>query len=344
MGVTSAESLDLYFCKISLRAGKVPFSVLLAVQGMKATHHEARAWTPRSYAALAIIAALLTVSLKFTAYLLTGSVGLFSDAAESVINLVAAFAAFWALTIAARPPDEEHAYGHSKAEYFSSGLEGALILVAAVAIFVTAVTRLFHPQPLENIGAGLGVSLIATMINGFLGVVLIRAGQTLRAISLRADGYHLLTDVWTSAGVIVGVLLVWLTGFLWLDPVIALLVALNILWSAARLIRETAHGLLDTKLPPEDEALISEVLARYMAKGIAFHAMRTRASGQRRFVSMHVLMPGSWTIQQGHEICEEIEKDIIGRLPMVTVFTHLEPIEDPVSMDDQELDRVSAKD
>ena len=310
---------------------------------MKDRHRGTQAWSPRSFAAIGIMAAALTIGLKSSAYLLTGSVGLFSDAAESVINLVASLAAFWALTVAARPPDEEHAYGHTKAEYFSSGLEGALILVAALAIIVTAVSRLLYPQPLENLGLGVGISLVASLINGGVGVVLIRAGRKLRSISLRADGYHLLTDVWTSVGVIVGVLLVWLTGFLWLDPVIALLVALNILWSAWRLIDETAHGLLDTKLPAADEAVINQVLARYEAEGIGFHALRTRSSGQRRFVSMHVLMPGSWTIQRGHELCEEIERDIIRLLPMVTVFTHLEPIEDPVSMDDQELDRALAE-
>jgi cation diffusion facilitator family transporter len=299
--------------------------------------------SPRSYIALSIGAAVITIALKVAAYLLTNSVGLFSDAAESVINLIAALAAFWALTVADRPPDEEHTYGHTKAEYFSSGLEGALILVAAGAIAITALNRFLHPQPLQNIGIGLFIALLSAAINGGMAVALIRAGQRLRSITLRADGYHLLADVWTTGGVLVGVLLVQFTGLLWLDPLVAMLVALNIAWTSFRLIRETAHGLLDTALPADDQAVIKDVLARYEREGIHFHAVRTRVSGQRRFVSMHVLVPGSWTIHDGHELCERIEYDIRSRLPKITVFTHLEPVEDPRSMADQELDRVTAR-
>jgi cation diffusion facilitator family transporter len=297
--------------------------------------------SPRSYVVLSIAAAVITIALKLTAFLLTDSVGLFSDAAESVINLIAALAAFWALTVAVRPPDEEHAYGHTKAEYFSSGLEGGLILVAAGAIAMTAVERFLHPQPLENVGIGVGVSVVASAINGGVALTLMRAGQRLRSITLRADGYHLLTDVWTSAGVVVGVVLVQFTGLLWLDPMVALLVALNIAWTSFRLIRETAHGLLDTALPADDQRIIRDVLAQYEREGIHFHALRTRVSGQRRFVSMHVLVPGIWTIHDGHELCERIEHDIRSRLPKITVFTHLEPVEDPRSMADQELDRLT---
>lgn len=304
-----------------------------------ATHR--RETTPRAYMLLSAAAALLTISLKLTAYFITDSVGLFSDAAESVINLIAALAAVWALTLAAQPPDEEHAYGHTKAEYFSSGLEGALIVVAAGAIAVTAINRLLHPQTLGNIWLGLAISLAATGINGGLAVVLLQAGKRMRSITLRADGYHLLTDVWTSAGVLVGVLLVLLTGLVWLDSVVALLVALNIAWAGIGIIRETAHGLLDAALPPDDQAAISTVLASYEARGLQFHALRTRLSGQRRFVSMHVLVPGTWTVQRGHDVLEQIEGDILTRLPKITVFTHLEPIEDPISMADQELDRLT---
>jgi cation diffusion facilitator family transporter len=293
----------------------------------------------RPYAVLAIAAAALTIGLKFIAYLLTGSVGLLSDAAESVVNLVSAIVAFWMLTVAARPPDEEHTYGHSKAEYFSSGLESSLILVAAGGIAWAAVGRLVHPQPLENVGIGLGVSLLATAINGGVAFVLLRAGRQLRSITLTADAHHLMTDVWTSIGVVVGVLLVQLTGWLALDPLIALAVSMNIVWTGLRLLSDTAHGLLDTALPPADQQVISAVLERYEAQGVGFHALRTRSAGQRRFVSMHVLVPGEWTVQHGHSLCEQIEHDLIEVLPKTTVFTHLEPLEDPASWADQGLDR-----
>jgi cation diffusion facilitator family transporter len=294
----------------------------------------------RPYAVLAIAAAALTIGLKFIAYLLTGSVGMLSDAAESVVNLLAAIVAFWILTVAARPPDEEHTYGHSKAEYFSSGLESSLILVAAGGIVWAAVGRLIHPQPLENVGIGLGVSLLATAINGSVAFVLLRAGRRLRSITLTADAQHLLTDVWTSIGVVVGVLLVQLTGWLALDPLIALAVSLNIVWTGLRLLSDTAHGLLDTALPAADQQVISAVLERYASQGVDFHALRTRSAGQRRFVSMHVLVPGEWTVQHGHSLCEQIEHAIIEALPKTTVFTHLEPLEDPASWADQGLDRV----
>ena len=293
----------------------------------------------RSYTFLSIGAALVTIVLKMSAYFLTNSVGLFSDAIESFINLLAALVAFWMLTVAARPPDEEHAYGHFKAEYFSSGVESVLIILAALGIAVTAWGRLFSPQPLENVGVGLGVSLAATAVNGGVAFVLLRAGRRLRSITLRADAHHLFTDVWTSVGVLVGVLLVQLTGWLVLDPVIAFLVAGNIIWTGFRLLNDTAHGLLDTALSPEDQALIEGVLSGYRDQGIQFHALRTRVSGQHRFVSLHVLMPGNWTVQRGHNLCERIEADIIKALPRTTVFTHAEPVEDPVSHEDQELER-----
>jgi cation diffusion facilitator family transporter len=208
------------------------------------------AGSARRYAVLSIAAAVITIGLKLGAYLLTGSVGLFSDAAESVVNLVAAVAALWALLYAARPPDEEHAFGHNKAEYFSSGLESALILIAAAWIGVTAWDRLMDPQPLQNVGLGLAVTLVAAAINGGVALVILRAGRRLRSITLRADAQHLLTDVWTSIGVVLGVLTAQLTGWLVLDPLIALLVAANILWTGARLLRDTAQGLLDHALPP----------------------------------------------------------------------------------------------
>jgi cation diffusion facilitator family transporter len=293
----------------------------------------------RSYIFLSIGAAVVTIVLKMGAYYLTNSVGLLSDAIESFINLLAALMALWMLTVAARPPDEEHAYGHFKAEYFSSGVESVLIILAAAGIAVAASGRLFNPQPLENVGLGLGVSLAATAINGGVALVLLRAGRRLRSISLRADADHLFTDVWTSLGVLAGVLLVQLTGWLALDPVIAFLVAANIVWTGIRLLSDTAHGLLDTALSPGDQTLIEGVLSRYRDQGIQFHALRTRVSGQHRFVSLHVLMPGDWTVQHGHNLCEQIEADIINALPRTTVFTHAEPVEDPISQEDQELER-----
>ena len=298
------------------------------------------AWSSaRSYAVLSIGAAVLTIALKLGAYLLTGSVGLFSDAAESVVNLVAAAAALWALIYAARPPDEDHAFGHNKAEYFSSGLESALIIVAAGWIGVTAWERLLEPQPLHNVGLGLSITLIATAINGGVALVILRAGRRLRSITLRADANHLLTDVWTSAGVVLGVALAQLTGWLVLDPLIGLLIAANIVRIGVRLLGDTAQGLLDMALPPEDQGAISKVLARYERRGIRFHALRTRASGQRRFISMHILVPGRWTVQQGHDLSEEIENDLAAALPQSTFFIHVEPSEDPASFADQSLDR-----
>jgi cation diffusion facilitator family transporter len=297
----------------------------------------------RPYAVLAIGAAAVTIGLKLVAYLVTGSVGLLSDAAESVVNLLAAAVAFWMLTVAARPPDEEHAYGHTKAEYFSSGLESGLILIAAGGIAWTAVERLTSPQPLANVGTGIAVSMIATAVNGSVAIVLLRAGRRLRSITLTADAHHLLTDVWTSVGVVVGVLLVQFTGWLVVDPIIALAVSTNIIWTGLRLFSDTAHGLLDTAIPPADQRAISAVLDRYSAQGVGFHALRTRVAGQRRFVSMHVLVPGEWTVQRGHALCEQIEHAIIEVLPRTTVFTHLEPVEDPASWEDQGLDRAAGR-
>ena len=297
----------------------------------------------RFYAVVSIAAALLTVGLKAGAYGLTGSVGLLSDAAESSANLLAAIGAFWALSAAARPPDEEHAYGHTKAEFFSSALEGALVLAAAVFIASTAVGRLFEPQPLENVGAGLVVSLAAAALNGVVGLVLLRAGGRLRSAALRADGRHLLTDVWTTAGVVAGILLVGATGWLILDPLIALIVAVNIVWVGLRILNEAAHGLLDTALPPEDLEVVEGVVSRYKQhyrkEGIEFHALRTRSAGVRRFVSMHVLVPGSWSVRRGHDLSEDLERDVVEALPMTTVFVHLEPLEDESSFRDQGLDR-----
>lgn len=297
--------------------------------------------TARSYAFLSIAAAVITIALKFGAYLLTQSVGLLSDALESGVNLVAAMVALWALTYAAKPADEEHAFGHSKAEYFSSGAEGVLIIVAAISIAFEAWNRLLHPAPLTQLGLGLTLSLVATAVNGVVAFTLLQAGRRLRSITLRADAHHLFTDVWTSGGVIIGILVVKMTGWLILDPLIAIAVAVNILWAGFRLLQETASGLLDAALPKQEQDAILSILNEYECQDIQFHALRTRIAGTRRFVSLHVLVPGSWTVQQGHDLCEAIELAIIQALPGTNVTTHLEPLEDPTSWNDQELDRYS---
>lgn len=291
------------------------------------------------YTFLSIGAAVLTIALKAGAYLLTGSVGLLSDAAESCVNLVAAIVATWAVTYAAKPPDEEHSFGHYKAEYFSSGVEGALILVAAASIAIAAVERLLHPQPLEKIGIGLGLSLVATAVNGVLALAMLRANKQLRSITLRADAHHLLTDVWTSVGVVLGLIFVPITQWLILDPIIAFIVAANIIWTGVRLLRETGLGLLDTEMPESERRAVVDVLANYDSGVIQFHALRTRVAGTRRFVSLHVLVPEVWTVKQGHDLCEEIELAIARSLFGTYVFTHLEPLEDPISWKDQQLDR-----
>ncbi|MBC1221605.1 cation transporter [Nostoc sp. UCD121] len=297
--------------------------------------------TVRSYAFLSIGAAIVTIALKFGAYLLTGSVGLLSDAIESCVNLAAALIALWAVTYAAKPADAEHTFGHSKAEYFSSGAEGALIIVAAISIGVEAWGRLLHPEAIAQVGLGLALSVLATAVNGGVAFVLLKAGRRLRSITLRADAHHLFTDVWTSGGVIVGIFLVQVTGWLVLDPIIALLVAVNIVWTGFRLLRESFFGLLDTALPIKEMETILVILSKYERQGIQFHAMRSRIAGTRRFISFHVLVPGAWTVRQGHDLCEAIELSIIQALPKSGIITHLEPLEDPVSWDDQELERTS---
>jgi len=288
----------------------------------------------RNYSYLSVIAAILTIVLKLNAYLLTNSVGFLSDALESGVNLVAAICAVWAITYAAKPPDEEHVYGHSKAEYFSSGFEGALILVAAVGIAIAAIPRLFDPQPLEQLGIGLGLSVFASLINGGVALVLLRAGKRLHSITLKADAHHLLTDVWTSVGVILGIILVSVTGWLILDPIIAIVVAVNIVWTGIKLITESGSALLDASIPLEEQQMIKEILSSYNPQEIQFHAIRTRMAGTKRFASFHVLVPGAWTVQQGHDLCEEVETTICRTLPNMSVITHLEPLEDPKSWND----------
>ncbi len=297
----------------------------------------------RRYAWISIGAAGVTIALKTGAYLLTGSVGLLSDAVESLVNLAGALMALWMLTVAAREPDEEHAFGHSKAEYFSSGVEGALIVVAAISIAVAAVDRLLSPRPLEQIGLGLAVSVGASLINLYVSRILLDAGRRFQSVTLEAGARHLLTDVWTSGGVLVALGAVAITGWERLDPVIGLVVAGNIVLTGARIVRESIGGLMDTALPAAERERLRAVIERHATDGIQFHALRTRRSGARTFLAVHVLVPGHWTVHRGHQLLEEIEADVRAALPGVSVFTHLESLEDPASWNDQQLDRPSAE-
>ncbi|MFN8076797.1 MAG: cation diffusion facilitator family transporter [Kineosporiaceae bacterium] len=280
------------------------------------------------FAWLSIAAAVATIALKSGAYLLTGSVGLLSDAAESLVNLVAALVALAALIVARRPADADHHYGHGKAEYFSAGIEGVMIFVAAAVILYTSVDRFLHPAPLENLGVGLLVSTVAAVLNGAVGGALLRAGRAHRSATLVADGKHLLTDVWTSIGVIVGVLLVGLTGWERLDPVVAAAVGLNILVTGWRLVAQSGRSLLDAALPHEDLDVVRRVLDGFRSPYVDFHGLQTREAGRYRFVAVHVLVPGEWTVQQGHDVVEKVEQAIRAALPDTTVQTHLEPRED----------------
>lgn len=289
--------------------------------------------------AVSIVAAVLTIALKFAAWLVTGSIGLLSDAAESLINLVAAVVALIVILWATRPADEDHAYGHEKADHLSAGFEGGLIVLAAVSIAYAAINRLIHPAELDVIGLGIAISLVATVLNLVTARLLIRTGREESSAVLHADGRHLMTDVWTSLGVVVGVALVWLTGWQTLDPIIALIVAANIVWTGVGLVRESLSGLMDRALPEEDLAVVNQVLDSYATDEIGFHALRTRMAGRRSFISVHVLVPGRWTVQRGHDFAETIEQDLRSRFEHVTVFTHLEPMEDPVSFADTGLDR-----
>jgi len=293
----------------------------------------------KRYAWLSIAAALATILLKGLAWQLTGSVGLLSDALESIVNLAGAMMALAMLSLAALPADDNHAHGHGKAEYFSSAFEGFLILVAAASIAYAAIERLFNPQPLEAVGIGLGVSVVASLINLGTSRILMGVGRKYKSITLEADAHHLLADVWTSVGVIAGVGLVWMTGWLWLDPVIAILVAMNIVWTGWRLLQRSAAGLMDVSIPVDELRAIESILADYRQQGIGFHALRTRQAGARAFVSFHLLVPGAWTVQRGHDWSERIEADIRRALSNAHITTHLEPMEDPVSLADRDLDR-----
>jgi cation diffusion facilitator family transporter len=291
------------------------------------------------FAWLSIAAALLTIGLKTVAYLLTGSVGLLSDAIESFVNLVGAIMALAMLTVAARPADEDHAFGHGKAEYFSSGVEGTLILIAAVSIAIASVERLVTPKPLEQVGLGLALSVMASLVNLGVALLLLRAGRKHNSITLEADAQHLLTDVWTAVGVVVGVGAVALTGWQRLDPIVALAVAANILRTGVTIVSRSISGLMDVALSAEELGLIHKALEPYRQEGLAFHALRTRRAGASRFVTLHILVPGDWTVQRGHQLLERLEGDVRRALPDAIMFTHLEPLGDPASFSDVALER-----
>jgi len=286
------------------------------------------------YAWLSIAAAVVTISLKSTAYVLTGSVGLLSDALESLVNLVAAIVALLALRMVSRPADDEFTFGYSKVEYFSSGFEGGMILLAAAGIVITAVPRLIHPQELEQVGIGLAVSVVASLINLGVALVLMRAAKLHSSITLEADARHLMTDVWTTAGVLVGIALVWLTGFARLDPIIALLVAGNILFTGYRLLVRSGRGLLDVALAPEELASVRTILDVHRAEGVGYHALRSRQAAARKFLVVHLLVPGNWSVSRGHQLAESVESEVQATIPGANIVTHIEPAEEPVSMED----------
>jgi cation diffusion facilitator family transporter len=296
------------------------------------------------FAALSVVAALLTIGLKAAAYAVTGSIGLLSDALESLANLIAALVALFALSVAARPADEEHTYGHTKAEYFSSGFEGLLIAAAAVGIMVAAVRRFIEPQAIVEPALGLAANALATVVNFGVARVLLRVGKRHESITLEADAQHLMADVWTSLGVIVGVAAAVATGWHRLDAIVAIAVALNVLRSGFRLLDRSMHGLLDTSLPEETLTTIKGILDDHSGIGVRYHALRTRQAGARRFISFHILVPGDWTVQRGHDLLEAIEERIREAVPRSVVDTHLEPIEDPVSWEDTRLERPSEGD
>jgi len=286
------------------------------------------------FAWLSIAAAVVTILLKFSAYLITGSVGLLSDALESVVNLAAALVALYALKLIQRPADEKFNFGFSKAEYFASGFEGGMILLAAVAIIVTALPRLINPVPLEQVGLGLIISVIASLINLGVALVLLKAGKQHNSITLEADARHLLTDVWTTVGVLVGIALVQVTGYLRLDPLVALLVAANIIFTGIKLLKRSTFGLMDLAIPPDDLKKIEGILDAYQPEGLRYHALRTRQAAAVNYIALHVLVPGKWTVAHGHQVADDIETRVKKAVPNTSIVTHIEPVEDPKSMQD----------
>lgn len=290
------------------------------------------------YARITVWVALFTFSVKLVAAYLTGSVGLLSDAMESVINLVSSGLLVVILRIAKQPPDPDHPFGHDKAEYFANGAQGTLILLAALGISVASVSRFLNPQDLQEGPLGLSLALLASLGNLLLAQVLRKQGNRLRSEALKGEATHLMSDVWTSVAVVLGVGLVYLTGYAWLDPLAALIVSLWIVYSGIQLINTSINGLMDRSLPDEARAVIVSVLERHKTEsGIDYHALRSRMSGARTFVYVHILVPGAWSVKKGHELLHEIEEDVCGKLEGVALFTHLEPLEEQCSFDDIEI-------
>jgi cation diffusion facilitator family transporter len=287
------------------------------------------------FAWMSIIVSIVVFAMKIAAWSATGSVGLLSDALESTVNIFAAVIALLALRTAMKPADAMHHFGRGKAEYFSASIEGFMILLAALIIVFTAVERIISPRPLEQIGWGLTISTLAAVINGGTALILLRAGKLHRSPVLVADGKHLLTDVWTSVGVIVGVGLVVVTGWNRLDGIVALAVGLNIIVTGINLLRSSTAGLMDKALSDDDHLKIVQVLTKFESDEVKFHALQTREAGRQRFVSMHVLVPGAWSIQKGHDLSEELEAEIIAELPDAIITTHVEPLEDERSWADE---------
>jgi cation diffusion facilitator family transporter len=291
------------------------------------------------YAWLSIAAALVTITMKATAYFLTGSVGLLSDALESMVNLASAIVALLVLNLVSHPANDEFTFGFSKAEYFSSGFEGGMILLAAGGIVITALPRLINPVPLEKLGIGLAISVGASLINLAVSLVLMNASRKYHSITLEADAKHLMTDVWTTGGVLVGIALVWITGILRLDPIIAMLVALNILITGYRLLVRSGRGLLDVAIPAEELSSVETILDSYKDQGVGYHALRSRQAASRRFMVVHLLVPGDWTVKKGHSLAEQIETRVMEKISNSNIVTHVEPIGDPTSMNDARIDR-----
>lgn len=291
----------------------------------------------RRLALLSVVAALVTIGLKSAAYFITGSVGLLSDALESGVNLVAALTAYLTLRYAHRPVDSSHTYGHQKIEYFSSGLEGALIIVAGIGTGWIAIRRMVHPAELSNLALGTAIALGASVINLVVGMILLRAGRQHHSIVLEADGKHLLTDVWTSVGVVGGLFVVWATGISVLDPILALLVGANIIWTGWTLVRRSFDGLMDHALSPADLEKIRTILRDIVPAGSTYHALRSRQAGTHKFADFHLLVPGSTCVRDGHELAYRVEKALEDAIPHLQVTIHLEPIEEPVSYEDNTL-------
>lgn len=295
---------------------------------------------PIRYAWLSLATAISTLALKACAAYVTGSVGLLSDALESIVNVVAALFAVFVLRVAARPADDAHPHGYEKVEYFSSGFEGALILIAALAIMVEAVPRLFAPTALRSVDVGVGLSAVAGLMNFAVARALFHGAKRHHSIALEADAHHLMTDVWTSVGVLGAIVAAKLTGWHRIDPLVAIVVAANIMRTGGSLIGRSLRGLLDAALPEEELRLVNATLQAFVQReGAQFHALRTRQSGARRFIEVHVLVSGSWSVKRGHDLCEDVERELRKLAPRTTVMTHLEPIEDPQSFADQDLDR-----